>query len=82
MIDSVSAASYDAWRTAGPPEPEHDWEDFERYIDEQPDCGWDPESEDDFYAYCEWRNEQRAEEIAERMTADRDDDDRAYWASL
>lgn len=75
-------ANYDAWRTAPPPEPKYDWDDFAQYVHDNPDCGWDEDNEDHYEAYVYMMEEAEAEALAERMEADRDGDDRAYWASL
>lgn len=79
-------ANYDSWRTAAPPEPKYGWEEFELYVEDYPDCGWNTESEADYELFVEEMErreaEARAEALAERMEDDRQADDEAYWASL
>ena len=79
-------ASYDSWRLSGPPEPKYDWDDFAEYVDQNPDCGWDADSESDLESYIEMREREEAEAEGERLAEaaehERDADDRAFWDSL
>lgn len=75
-------ARYDAWRTAAPSEPRYGWAEFEDYVADNPDCGWDPNDEDDLTAFIDMMEEEDGEAAIDRYEADRDDDDRAYWKGL
>jgi hypothetical protein len=73
---------YDAWRTGTPQEPRYGWDDFAAYIEANPECGWDPDDEDDLTEYIDMMNDAIGEAAADRAEARQGDDDRAYWGTL
>jgi hypothetical protein len=73
---------YDAWRTSAPTEPRYGWDDFAVYIENNPDCGWDPDDEDDLTEYIDMMLDERAEAAADRADADDRDDDFSFWSGL
>jgi hypothetical protein len=79
-------AGFDAWRTAAPPEPRFGWDEFARWVDENPDTHWELDNEDHLTAFIEMMEreveEARADATIDRIEADRDDDDRDYWGGL
>lgn len=77
---------YDWWRTAAPPEPDYDYDEFVAYADAHPDAGYDPDSVDDFERWAALMEQEdaeaRADVLIDRAEGDRIDDDHAYWKGL
>lgn len=82
----VAEARYDAWRTAAPSEPRYGWAEFEEYVGDNPECGWDPNDEGDLTEFIDMMErdaaEAKADAAIDRIEADRADDDRDYWGGL
>jgi len=79
-------AGYDAWRTAAPPEPDYDYDEYCEYVDQHPDAGYKAESVADYERWADMMQQEdetaRGEVAAERAEADQKDDDEAYWGGL
>jgi hypothetical protein len=77
---------YDSWRLAGPPEPRYGIEEYDLYLDQHPDCGWDPDDMSHYELFVEMmelRDSERQGEIAaEAERRQRESDDLSYWNAL